>query len=105
MGPGTDGDLASLARMPFWLLWRARDAPTRYTRYAGLVTDERLHRRKQVDAFVRRAGLRVRESFVYGEVPTRAARNLERLLPGALYRQVQRIWTYGMGICSVGELE
>jgi SAM-dependent methyltransferase len=79
--------------------------PTRYTRYAGLVTDERLCRRTQVDAFVRRAGLRVRRSFVYGEVPTRASRNLERLLPGALYRQVQRIWTYGMGICSVGERE
>ena len=77
--------------------------PTRYTRYAGLVTDERLYRRKQVDAFVRRAGLRVRESFVYGEVPTRTARNRELFLPGALYRQVQRIWTYGMGICSVGE--
>jgi hypothetical protein len=54
---------------------------------------------------MRRAGLRVRRSFVYGEVPTRAGRNLERLLPGALYRQVQRIWTYGMGICSVGERE
>jgi len=69
------------------------------------VTDERLCRRTQVDAFARRAGLRVRRSFVYGEVPTRAGRNLERLLPGALYRQVQRIWTYGMGICSVGERE
>lgn len=77
--------------------------PTRYTRYAAPVTDERLYRRRQVDGFMRQAGLRVRESFVYGQVPTRAARNLERLLPGAVYRQVQRAWSYGMGICSVGE--
>jgi SAM-dependent methyltransferase len=77
--------------------------PTRYTRYAAPVTDERLYRRRQVVALVRRAGARVRESFVYGEVPTRVARNLERCLPGVVYRRVKQIWTYGMGTCCVGE--
>ncbi len=77
--------------------------PTRFTWYAAPVTDERLYRRGEVSSLVRKAGLRVRESFVYGEVPTRVARNLERCLPGVLYRRVKHLWTYGMGTCCVGE--
>ena len=77
--------------------------PTRFTRYAAPVTDEQLYRRRQVSDLVRRAGLRVKESFVYGEVPTAVARNLERFLPGVVYRRVKHFWTYGMGICCVGE--
>lgn len=79
--------------------------PTRFTRYTGPITDERLYRRRQVSCLVRRAGLRVRESFVYGDVPTAAARNLERILPGVIYRRVMHFCTYGMGICCVGERE
>jgi SAM-dependent methyltransferase len=77
--------------------------PSRFTWYAAPVTDERLYRRGQVEALVRRAGLRVRESFVYGEVPSRLARNLERGLPGAVYRRLQHLCSYGMGIGVVGE--
>lgn len=76
--------------------------PTRFTRYAGPLTDERLYRRRQLNALVRQAGLRVTDSFVYGEVPTAVARNLERFLPGALYQRVKHACTYGMGICCVG---
>ncbi len=79
--------------------------PTRFTRYTGPITDERLYRRRQVSSLVRKAGIRVRESFVYGDVPTAAARNLERVLPGVLYRRVMHTCTYGMGICCVGESE
>jgi SAM-dependent methyltransferase len=77
--------------------------PTRYTRYTGPVTDERLYRRREVSGLVRLAGVSVKETFVYGEVPTAAARNLERLLPGMIYRRVKHVWSYGMGICCVGE--
>lgn len=77
--------------------------PTRFTCYAAPVTDERLYRRRQVSDLVCRAGLRVVESFVYGEVPTGSARNLERCLPGVIYRRVKHLWTYGMGTCCVGE--
>ncbi len=76
--------------------------PTRFTRYASPVTDERLYRRGQMCRLMSEAGLQVRESFVYGDVPTRAARNLERLLPGAAHRIVRNWFTYGMGICCVG---
>lgn len=77
--------------------------PTRFTRYAAPVTDERLYRRRQVSELVCGAGLRVKESFVYGEVPTAVAKNLERFLPGAMFRRAKHVWTYGMGICCVGE--
>jgi SAM-dependent methyltransferase len=77
--------------------------PTRFTRYTGPITDERLYRRRQVSRLVCKAGVWVRESFVYGDVPTAAARNLERFLPGVLYRRIMQTCTYGMGICCVGE--
>jgi len=77
--------------------------PTRFTRYTGPVTDERLYRRRQLGVLVCRAGVRVRELFIYGEVPSRVARNLERLLPGVIYRRMKHIYTYGMGICCVGK--
>lgn len=77
--------------------------PTQHTRYAAPVTDERLYRRCQVNALVRRAGLRVRESFVFGDLPTRLAVNLQRCLPKVLYRGLRHFWTYGMSICCVGE--
>jgi SAM-dependent methyltransferase len=79
------------------------EVPTRFTRYAGPVTDERLYRRRQLDALVRQAGLRVQQSFVFGEVPTAVARNLERFLPGILYRRLKHVCSYGMGVCCVGE--
>lgn len=76
--------------------------PTRFTRYAAPVTDERLYYRKQIIDMFRMAGIDVKESFVYGEVPTLAATNLERLLPGIIYRRIQQMFCYGMGICCVG---
>ncbi len=77
--------------------------PTRFTCYAAPVTDERLYRRKQVSDLIRRAGLQVRESFVYGDVPTRFALNLERFLPKLLHRGIRYFLSYGMGICCLGE--
>ena len=76
--------------------------PTRYTKYAAVVTDERLYTRRQLNAMVRDAGLVVADSFVYGEVPTRLSRNLRLLLPSALHRGLTHALSYGMGIGSLG---
>lgn len=76
--------------------------PTRYTKYAAVITDERLYTRRQLDAMVRDAGLSVTDSFVYGEVPTGLARNLERALPGMLYRRFKHAFSYAMGVGCVG---
>ena len=77
--------------------------PTRYTTYSGSVSDERLYTRGEVAAIVRDAGLRVTRSYVYGEVPTAVARNLERLLPRAAYTQLKNWLSYGMGVVVLGE--
>jgi SAM-dependent methyltransferase len=77
--------------------------PTKHMHHAGPVTDERLHSRGELAALVGRAGARVRESFVFGDVPTALSRNAERMLPGALDRRVRRALGYGMDICCVGE--
>jgi|SRR6266542_280223 len=76
--------------------------PTRYTRYAATVTDERLYELGDLQAMMRNAGLSVTYSFVYGDVPTLLARNLERLLPPAAYRQLKRTCSYAMGIGCIG---
>jgi len=77
--------------------------PTKYTRYAGPVTDERLYTRGQVEAIVRDAGLSVRRSFVYGDIPTVLATTLDRFLPRAPYKVLKNLFTYGMGIAVLGE--
>lgn len=76
--------------------------PTRHTRYAAPVTDERLYTRAQFTRLVQHAGLHVTESFVYGSLPTWAAIQLGRLAPKVVYRPLQHVFTYGMGICVVG---
>ncbi len=76
--------------------------PTQFVKYAGVITDERIYTRPQLDAMVREAGLTVSQSFVYGEVPTGLARNLERALPGVLYRRLKHAFSYAMGIGCVG---
>ena len=78
--------------------------PTRYTKYTpeGL-TDARIYTRRQFERLVRKAGLKVRKSFVYGEVPTRFRLVLYKCLPVLAYRGLQRAFTYAMSICCVGE--
>jgi len=77
--------------------------PTRYTKYTGPVTDERLYTKGQLEGVVRDAGLAVRRSYVYGEVPTSIAKNLERFLPRALYTRVKNTFSFGMGVVVLGE--
>lgn len=77
--------------------------PTRYTRLAARLTDERLYTRRQFEKLVTAAGLRIRESFVYGDVPTAMAVNMGRVLPKILSRPVRHVFSYGMGLCCVGE--
>jgi SAM-dependent methyltransferase len=76
--------------------------PTKFTKYAAVVTDERLYTRPQLNAMVRDAGLTVADSFVYGEVPTALSRNLRLLLPSLAYRGFQHAFSYAMGIGSLG---
>jgi SAM-dependent methyltransferase len=77
--------------------------PTKHTRLSGPLTDERLYTRRQFERLVRGAGLRIRESFIYGDLPTPTAINLGRVLPKIVHRPLRHVLSYGMGICCVGE--
>ena len=77
--------------------------PTQYVKYVAKITDERIYSRRQFETLVRRAGLRLKVSDVYGNIPTMFGHHLQRLLPRALYHAVQRAFSYGMSIYCVAE--
>lgn len=76
--------------------------PSRHTVHAAPVTDERLYTLGALCHLVRRAGLTVRRRFVFGTVPTLTYRNLERALPAAFFRSLQRRASYAMSLACLG---
>lgn len=77
--------------------------PTKHTHLSGVVSDERLYTRGQFERLVAKTGLKIRESFVYGDLPTTVAVNLQRVLPKIIYRPVRHVFTYAMGLCCIVE--
>jgi|tagenome__1003787_1003787.scaffolds.fasta_scaffold20570513_2 SAM-dependent methyltransferase len=77
--------------------------PTKHTRLSGQPTDERPYTRPEFERLVSRTGLRIRESFVYGDLPTTTAVNMTRVLPKILYRPFRHLFSYAMGLCCVLE--
>lgn len=77
--------------------------PTKHTHLSGPLTDERLYTRGQFERLVKAAGLNIRESFVYGDLPTGTAVNMQRVLPKIIYRPVRHVLSYAMGMCCVAE--
>jgi hypothetical protein len=77
--------------------------PTQYIKYVAKITDERMYIRRRFETLVRRTGLRLQASDVYGNIPIMFYHYLQRLLLRTLYRAVQRAFTYGMSIYCVGE--
>ncbi len=76
--------------------------PTKYTRYAATVTDERIYDLPGLKSMFLDAGLTVEEAFVFGDVPTPPAAILRRMLPPPAYRYVQTTFSYGMNSCAFG---
>ncbi len=76
--------------------------PTKYTRYAAPITDERIYRLTGLESMFRDAGLIVDDAFVFGDVPTQTGAILRRTLPPPAYRYVQRAFGYGMSNCVFG---
>lgn len=76
--------------------------PTKYTRHADGISDERIYSLRELQAIVREAGMEVVEAFVFGDVPTRLSYRMRRVLPPDLYFLIQRRWDYGMNLCVFG---
>lgn len=76
--------------------------PSRFTKYSGRITDERIYNRRQVVDLVRQAGLESISSFVYGQIPSMWSKVMEIALPRLVNQTVRHLGTYAMGICCIG---
>jgi 2-polyprenyl-3-methyl-5-hydroxy-6-metoxy-1,4-benzoquinol methylase len=76
--------------------------PTKYSRYLIGTTDERLYTIRDLEAMFAAAGLKVVDTFGYGDIYSPAHIWYKRILPHALYRLLQNKFSYAMGIGCVG---
>jgi len=66
------------------------EIPSRYTHYAGGITDERIYSINELKAIVAEAGLTIEESFGFGDVMATSQHIfIKRILPHAIYRFLQ----------------
>lgn len=76
--------------------------PTRYTAYAGGITDERIYSVSELAKIVKDSGMSVESTFGYGELSATPIHRLLRLgLPRALWRVAQNAG-YAYAIAVVG---
>ena len=82
------------------------EVPTRYTlmlenNIPEVIADAHLYKPREFAAQFRKAGLRVEKIYTVGGPPTRARLVLENLLPPVLFRRLQRLIGYSMGVGCV----
>jgi SAM-dependent methyltransferase len=77
--------------------------PTKFTKYAGEITDERIYSSRQLAGLFRSAGMDVVESFGYGDIFAPAHIWIKRILPYGLYRILQDKFTYAMETACAGK--
>lgn len=79
------------------------EIPTRHTRLAAPVTDERFYSARQLRAMLRAASLDRVWSFAYGDIPSHGGRLRRLLLPPALLQTTQRrTGKLAMSLVAVG---
>jgi SAM-dependent methyltransferase len=78
------------------------EVPTRYTllldNIPEVIEDAHLYKPGEFASQFRKAGLRVEKIYSVGGVPTRTRRVVENLLPPYLFRRLQGLTGYGMGV-------
>jgi SAM-dependent methyltransferase len=78
------------------------EVPTRYTllleAIPEVIEDAHLYKPGEFAVQFRKAGLRVEKIYPVGGVPTRTRRIVENLLPPLLFRRMQRLTGYSMGV-------
>jgi hypothetical protein len=79
------------------------EVPTRYTLLLDniipeVIEDAHLFYPGEFAAQFRKAGLHVEKVYSVGGVPTRMRRIVENLVPPVLFRRVQRVTGYSMGV-------
>ena len=79
------------------------EVPTRYTlmlenNIPEVIADAHLYRPREFATQFRRAGLQVEKVYTVGGAPTRTRVILENVLPPVLFRRIQRVAGYSMGV-------
>ena len=77
--------------------------PTKFTRYSGEITDERIYTISQLRGIFKYAGLEIMGKFGYGNVVSPFHNWVHRFLPHGLYRILQNNFSYAMGIGCIGK--
>ncbi len=76
--------------------------PTKYTKYSGTITDERIYTISQLSKMVEEAGMVSIDRFGYGNVFSPMHNWIHRVLPHGVYRILQNRFSYAMGIGCIG---
>ncbi len=76
--------------------------PTKFTRYSGKITDERIYDQYQLKNIFEEAGLAVIGQFGYGRISSPLHNWIYRVLPHAVHRLLQDHFSYAMDIVCLG---
>jgi SAM-dependent methyltransferase len=77
--------------------------PSKYTKYTGEITDERIYNIRQFKQICKEAGLIDISAFGYGDIPTWLHTFIRYCLPFGVYRILQNYFSYAMGLGCVGK--
>ncbi|NWF75245.1 MAG: class I SAM-dependent methyltransferase [Nitrospirae bacterium] len=77
--------------------------PSRYTKYTGKITDERIYNIWQLKRICIEAGLIDISTFGYGDIPTSLHMFIRYCLPFGIYRILQNYFSYAMSLGCLGK--
>jgi len=77
--------------------------PSRYTKYTGEITDERIYNIKQFKRIFKEAGFVDVSAFGYGDIPTGLHKFIRYCLPFGAYRILQNYCSYAISLGCVGK--
>jgi SAM-dependent methyltransferase len=77
--------------------------PSKYTKYTGEITDERIYNVRKLKRICAEAGLIDISTFGYGDIPTWLHTLIRYWLPFGVYRILQNYFSYAMSLGCVGK--
>lgn len=75
--------------------------PTRHTRHADGISDERIYSLREYRNLLREASLQTNETFVFGDVPSLPARVMRNALPPRLYESLRGATGLAMNFAAI----
>jgi len=79
--------------------------PSKYTKYTGKITDERIYDRSRLKQILKAAGLVGISAFGYGDIPAKLHTLIRYCLPFGAYRVLQNYFSYSGSLGCTGKSE